>query len=59
MTFLERTRPNMLAGLICLLAISLAATLALPPDESKEVLLVVAAGIVALLKDLLGEDRGG
>ena len=58
--FLGKLRPNMVVGLICLLAIALAATLALPPDDSKEILLVVAAGMVALLKDLLGEDnRGG
>ena len=53
MNFLEKIRPNIVAGLICLLAISVAAVMVLPPDESKEVLLVVAAGIVGLLKDLL------
>ena len=57
--FLGKIRPNIVLGLVCLLAISLAATLALPPDDSKEILLVVAAGMVALLKDLLDEDKRG
>lgn len=54
---IERIRPNMIAGLFCLLAIALGAIVALPPAEAKEVLLVVAGAFAVILKDLLSDRR--
>ena len=54
---IERVRPNMMAGLVCLMVISLAATTALPPAEAKEVLLVVAGALATSLQNLLSDRR--
>ena len=56
MQFLDRIRPNMILGLVCLSGVALLATFNLSADDAKEVLLVVAAGLICVLKDLLGMD---
>ena len=56
MQFLDRIRPNMVLGLVCLAGVSLLATFHLSAEDAKEVLLVVTAGIICVLKDLLGMD---
>ena len=57
--FLGKVRPNIVIGLVCMLAVALGATVALPPDDSKEILLVLASGMVGVLTDLLRSDSKG
>lgn len=57
MKFIERIRPNLTIGMLCLMVLALAAAFKLPPAELKEVILFLGGGIVGTLTNLLQADQ--